>query len=162
MQITTDKVVSCHYRLSETDGVPFEDSHAGNPVLYLHGHHGMLPGLEKALEGKSAGDNFSATLAPKEAYGERREQAPQRVSMKHLINKPAGQLKPGMAVHLNTTEGAREAVIIKVGLKNIDVDANHPLAGKTLTFEVKVIDVRDATEEEIAHGHAHGVGGHQH
>lgn len=160
MQITKDTVVSFHYKLSEPGGEPFEDSHNGHPVLYLHGHRGMLAGLEEALEGKQAGDSLSVTLPPEKAYGNRREGAQQRVPIKHLLTR--GKLRPGMAVQINSDQGPREATIIKVGLKNVDVDSNHPLAGKTLVFEVEVVEVREASSEEISHGHAHGAGGHQH
>ncbi len=160
MTITKDKVVSFHYRLKEEGGDIFEDSHDGNPVLYLHGHGGMLEGLAKAMEGKAAGDSFEVTLAPEQAYGQRKEGATQRVPKKHLLTK--GKLQPGQIVQVNTENGAQEALVIKVGLKNVDIDSNHPLAGKTLVFAVEIVEVRDASSEEIAHGHAHGVGGHQH
>lgn len=160
MQIATDTVVSFHYRLKEEGGEIFEDSHEGSSVLYLHGHRSMLPGLEEALDGKSAGDCFDVTVSPAKGYGERKEGAVQRVPKKHLLTK--GKLVPGMMVRLNTEQGPQEAIVLKVGLKNVDVDANHPLAGKTLIFAVEVVDVRQATAEEVSHGHAHGVGGHQH
>lgn len=160
MSITQDKVVSFHYRLKEEGGEIFEDSHDGSPVLYLHGHKSMLPGLEDALEGKAAGDSFEVTLDPDKGYGRRQEGAVQRVPKKHLLTK--GKIVPGQVVQINTEHGAQEAVVIKVGLKNVDIDANHPLAGKTLVFAVEVLEVRDATAEELSHGHAHGEGGHQH
>ncbi len=160
MQIERDRVVSFHYKLSEPGSEVFETSHDGDPVLYLHGHKGMLPGLEAAMKGKSAGDNFTATLTPQEAYGERKEGAEQRVPKKHLLTK--GKLSPGMLVQINTKNGPQEAIVRKVGLKNVDIDANHPLAGKTLTFDVEVLEVREASSDEVAHGHAHGVGGHNH
>ena len=160
MNIAQDTVVSFHYRLSEEGGDVFENSHDSDPVLYLHGHKGMLAGLEEAMTGKVAGDTFSVTLPPEKAYGPRREGAQQRVPKKHILTK--GKLVPGMIVDVNTKEGAQQAKVIKVGLKNVDIDSNHPLAGKTLTFEVEVIEVRAATTEELAHGHAHGVGGHNH
>lgn len=160
MQIVADKVVSFHYHLSEGEGEAFENSRDGDPVLYLHGRHGMLSGLEEAMAGKETGDTFTVTLSPEKAYGKRRESAQQRVPIKHLVTK--GKLKPGMVVQINTEKGAKEATVLKVGLKNVDVDSNHPLAGKTLTFAVEIVDVRDATPEELSHGHAHGVGGHQH
>lgn len=160
MPISKDSVVSFHYRLSEAEGEAFENSYDSDPILYLHGHQGMLPGLEEALEGKDAGETFSVTLNPEKAYGKRRESATQRVPIKHLLTK--GKLKPGMVVQVNSKEGAQEATVIKVGLKNVDVDSNHPLAGKTLTFEVEIVEVREASPEEISHGHAHGIGGHQH
>ncbi|NIB43987.1 peptidylprolyl isomerase [Pseudomaricurvus alkylphenolicus] len=160
MQISKDKVVSFHYRLKEEGGDIFEDSHDGNPVLYLHGHGGMLRGLESAMEERSAGDSFDVTVDPDNGYGQRKELPPQRVPKKHLVTK--GKINVGQVVHINTEKGPQEAVVVKVGLKNVDVDPNHPLAGKTLVFAVEIVDVREATEEELAHGHAHGVGGHQH
>jgi FKBP-type peptidyl-prolyl cis-trans isomerase SlyD len=100
------------------------------------------------------------TLDPKDAYGIPLESSEQRISKKHLTTK--GKLQVGMVVDINTTEGLRQATIVKVGKFNVDVDTNHPFAGKTLTFEVEIADVRDATGEELAHGHVHGAGGHQH
>lgn len=165
MIIETNKVVSFHYCLKEEgkDDV-LEDSHEGNPMVYLHGHKGMLPGVEEAMTGKQTGEDFSITLAPEDAYGEVRENAIQRVSVKHVINpgKKKVKYKAGMHVQLNTQEGPRDVVVVKAGLKSLDVDTNHPFAGKTLKFDIEVLDVRDASEEEIAHGHVHGEGGHHH
>ncbi len=160
MGIENNKVVSFHYRLSEPGGEPFEDSHGDQPMVYLHGHGDMLPGLEAELEGREAGERFSVTLPPEQAYGERREGATTRVPIKYLLQKK--NLKPGMVVAIGTEEGPRDAVIVKVGRFNVDVDTNHPLAGKTLNFDIEVIEVRDATGEELGHGHVHGPGGHQH
>ncbi|MBR9910364.1 MAG: peptidylprolyl isomerase [Gammaproteobacteria bacterium] len=160
MQISADKVVSFHYRLREEGGEVFEDSQEDGPVLYLHGHGGMLPGLEEALEGKSEGESFDVTLSPEKGYGQRKEGAVQRVAKKHLLTK--GKITPGMVVQLSTEHGPQEATVIKVGLKTLDIDGNHPLAGKSLAFSVDVLEVRDATAEEISHGHAHGAGGHHH
>jgi FKBP-type peptidyl-prolyl cis-trans isomerase SlyD len=160
MQITRDSVVSFHYKLKEEGGEELENSHGGDAVLYLHGHNSMLAGVEEAMEGKSAGDSFETIVSPDKGYGERREGDVQRISKKHLLNK--GKITPGMVVQINTKHGPEDAVVIKVGLKNVDVDANHPLAGKTLVFDIEVTDVREATADEVSHGHAHGVGGHQH
>ena len=164
MLIGADKVVTFHYRLSESGQEVVENSRDDQPVVYLHGHGGMLAGLESALTGKQAGDQFTVTLSPEMAYGLRRDDAVQRISVKHVMNP--GNMKvtyrPGMVVQVNTDQGPREVTVIKAGLKTIDVDTNHPMAGKTLKFEVEVVDVRDASEEEIAHGHVHGVGGHHH
>jgi len=157
-----------HYQLSEPDQEIIEDSRGDkgdrDPVVFLHGHNGMLKGLEEAMLGKQKNDQFTITLPPEQAYGAVQENAQQRVSIKHIVNpsKKKIKYKPGMVVHVNTANGPREVVVVKVGLKNIDVDANHPLAGKTLTFDLEILDVRDASAEEIAHGHVHGVGGHQH
>lgn len=162
MLIEVDKVVAFHYRLSEPGQAVFEDSNKGTPAVYLHGHHGMLPGLEEALAGKQAGDRFSVTLSPEQAYGQRRDDAIQRVSIKHVTSRGVRKFKPGMVVQVNTEHGPRDVMVVKAGLKTLDVDTNHPLAGKTLVFDIDVVNVRDATVEELAHGHVHGEGGHQH
>jgi len=164
MLIEDNKVVSFHYCLSEDGKDVLEDSHTGNPMVYLHGHKGMLPGVEDAMTGKQAGDNFSITLEPEKAYGTIQENAIQRVSIKHVINpgKKKVKYKAGMKIQLNTQEGPRDVMIVKAGLKNLDVDTNHPFAGKVLKFDLEILDVRDASEEEIAHGHVHGEGGVNH
>lgn len=164
MQITADKVVSFHYRLSETGGELLETSYDAEPTLYLHGHSGLLAALEEALEGKQAGDKVSVSLTPEQGYGLRQEGATQRIPIKHLLGyeKIKNKLKPGVKVAVNTQHGPWEAVVLKVGKFNVDIDSNHPLAGKHLDFELEVVAVRDATADELAHGHAHGVGGHQH
>lgn len=163
MQINADKVVSFHYRLRENDEL-LESSYEGEPTLYLHGHSNLLPALEEAFTGKSGGEQFTVELNPEQAYGLRKEGATQRIPIKHLHNYAAlkNKLKPGMRVAVNTEHGPWEATVVKVGKFNVDIDSNHPLAGKTLTFEIEVVSVREATDEELAHGHAHGVGGHQH
>lgn len=160
MNISDNKVVQFHYTLKDESGTEVESSHEGDPVAYLHGHKNMIVGLEKALTDKAAGDKFTATVSPEEGYGERDENATQRVPVKHL--QGAKKWKPGMTAVVQTEQGARQVTVIKAGRFMVEVDINHPLAGKTLTFDVEVVDVRDATEEEIDHGHAHGVGGHQH
>lgn len=162
MQITKDAVVAFHYRLSEPDVGPIEESHAGEPMLYLHGHGGLLAALEKALEGRSAGDSFAVTLTPEEAYGRRDENARQRIPKSHVVGGKGAVFRPGMAVRVNTAGGPRAATVVKVGLKMLDVDTNHPLAGRTLHFDIEVVSVREAHEDEVAHGHAHGAGGHAH
>ena len=164
MQITADKVVSFHYDLSEVGGESLESSRDAEPALYLHGHNNILPRLEEALEGKAIGEKVEVELTPEQGYGLRREGAVQRIPIKHLHNHEAlkNKIKVGSKVLVNTQHGPWEAVVLKVGKFNVDVDSNHPLAGKTLNFAIEVVDIRDATTEELAHGHAHGVGGHQH
>lgn len=163
MLIEQNKVVTFHYRVREPGQEVIEDSHVDNdPAVYLHGHEGMVKGLEEALAGRKAGDTFSVTLTPEQAYGHRSEEAVQRISVKHVVGGKKTQYRPGMVVQVNTSHGPREVVVIKAGLKTIDVDTNHPLAGKTLEFDIEVVDVRDASAEEIAHGHVHGEGGHHH
>ncbi|AJD48743.1 peptidyl-prolyl cis-trans isomerase [Isoalcanivorax pacificus W11-5] len=159
MQIENGKVVSFHYQLFGEDGSLIEKTE-DQPTLYLHGASNMISGVEQALAGRAAGEHFEITLSPEQAYGERKEEMTQRVSAKYL--RHAGKLRPGMQVPVQTDEGQRWVTVLKVGLKTVDVDANHPLAGRTLRFVIDVVDVRDATQEEISHGHAHGPGGHHH
>jgi FKBP-type peptidyl-prolyl cis-trans isomerase SlyD len=121
----------------------------------------LIPGLEKALAGREAGERFEVVVAPAEAYGDRREDFTQRVPKKYF--RDADHLKPGMTTVLSTKEsGQRQVTVRKIGSSVVDVDLNHPLAGKTLTFDIEIVDVRDATPEEIAHRHVHGAAGHAH
>jgi len=160
MAIAKDTVVQFHYTLKDADGTVIEASHGNEPMAYLQGHGNIIPGLEEEMQGKEVGAEFTVTVAPEKAYGQRDETAIQRIPVKHL--QGAKKWKKGMVAHVETEQGQRQVTVIKVGKFMVDVDANHPFAGKELTFEVKVEDVRDATAEEIQHGHAHGIGGHQH
>ena len=160
MQVMKDRVVQFNYQLHGSDGTLIESSDGGDPVAYLHGHQNIIQGLENGLEGAKSGDKLSLTLPPEEAYGQRKEGSIQRIPIKHLHTRK--NLKPGMVVHVQTDEGTREVVILKVGRFNIDADLNHPLAGRTLTFEIEIVGVREATAEELEHKHAHGKGGHSH
>ncbi|MDF2180378.1 peptidylprolyl isomerase [Aliiglaciecola sp. CAU 1673] len=160
MQISKDKVVQFHYEVKDLKGEELDSSRDGQPIYYLHGHENIMPALEQAMEGKSAGDKLSLTLEPKDAYGEYEEGAEQRVSVKHLVG--ADKWKPGMLALVNTEHGQRQVKVKKVGKFMVTVDLNHPLAGQTLTFDLEVLDVRDASAEEIEHGHVHGEGGHHH
>ncbi|MFO6422351.1 peptidylprolyl isomerase [Motilimonas sp. KMU-193] len=157
--IEKNTVVQFSYELTDADGTLLETSN-GQPIAYLHGQNNMLAGIEAALEGKAQGDEVKVTLAPKDSYGERQEDALQRIPVKHL--QGANKWQPGMIAQVNTDNGPRQVTVVKVGKFMITVDTNHPFAGKTLTFDMKVTGVRPATEEEIAHKHAHGEGGHQH
>ncbi len=160
MKIQKDCVVTFHYSLCSLEGEEVESSRGAEPMAYLHGHNNILRALERALEGRAAGDSFTVQLEPEEAYGRRREDAVQRVPIKHLLTR--GKLRPGQAIKINAEQGPRDATIIKVGRFNVDVDTNHPLAGMSLAFNISVDDVRAATNEELAHRHAHGPGGHAH
>lgn len=159
MQISNNSVVQFHYTLSDANG-EIESSHKHDPILYLHGQPGLIDGLVEALEGHQAGDSFSVTLTADKAYGPRLDDAIQKVQVKRL--QGAKKWKPGMIAVIETEQGPRQVTIVKVGLSQAEVDSNHPLAGKDLTFAIEVLDVREATEEELAHGHAHGAGGHHH
>lgn len=160
MQIDNGTVVSFLYTLSDTAGSTIETNRDGDPAVYLHGAKNVVPKLEAAFAGKTAGDHFELTLTPLDAYGERRDNAIERVPAKYL--KHAGKLTAGLAVQLNTKEGVTLVTVVKVGKFSVDVDTNHPLAGQALNYAIDIVDVRAATDEEKAHGHAHGVGGHQH
>ncbi len=160
MNIENKKVVSFHYTLSNQQGEQIESSRDREPMVYLHGSGNIIPGLEKAMAGKAAGDQFEVTVRPADAYGERDENGIQRIPAKHF--KQADRLEVGQPVILHTQQGQMQVTVVKVGRFNIDVDRNHPLAGQTLSFDVEVTDIRDATEEEIEHGHAHGPGGAHH
>ncbi|WJG07816.1 peptidylprolyl isomerase [Aliiglaciecola sp. LCG003] len=160
MTISKDKVVQFHYRINDLENHELESSFKHDPAAYLHGHNNMMVGIEKALEGKQQGDEFSVELPAADTFGEFKENAQQRISIKHL--QGSDKWAPGMTAVLQTENGAMEVTIVKVGKFMATVDTNHPLAGRALKFDLKVVDVRNATEEEIAHGHAHGVGGHHH
>ena len=160
MQVKDQKVVDFHYTLTNEQGQTVESSREREPLSYLHGAGNIIPGLEKAMAGHTAGDRFEVKVQPEEGYGERREANVQRIPLKRLGNIP--KPRPGQILGLQTQQGPMQVTVLKVGRFNIDVDANHPLAGQVLTFDVEIIGVRDATEEEMSHGHAHGPGGHQH
>lgn len=160
MPIEKNQVVLFHYSVSDEQGNVVETSRDGEPNAYLHGHGGIIKGLEEALEGRDAGETFSVTVPPEKGYGPRKPDAVQRVPIKHL--RGARRWKPGMIAQVQTEQGPRHVVIAKVGHKFADVDTNHPMAGRTLTFDIEVIEVRDAEPEEISHGHVHGPGGHHH
>ena len=160
MQITDNTVVYFHYTLKNESGDTVETSVDGEPSAYLHGAANILPGLEKALGGKSAGDSVEVTLPPEQAYGPRQADRVQRIPVKHLIYK--GKLRPGLTVQVNTADGRRPATVVKAGKFSADIDTNHPLSGQTLTFNIDIVELREATAEERAHRHVHGPGGHQH
>jgi len=160
LDIATDTVVSFHYKLRDENGEELESSRGGDPAAYLHGHGNIIPGLEDAMNGKATGESFSVTVPAAEAYGERDPYKLQRVPVKHLVYR--GKLAPGMVVQLNTEHGLRAVTVLKAGRHSADIDTNHPLAGKALTFDIEVVEVRAASEEEIEHGHVHGPGGHHH
>ncbi len=161
MTIAQHKVVTIHYEVSDSDSDEVIDSSENSePMTYLHGARNIIPGLEQALEGKSEGDELEVTIPPAEAYGERSEDRIQQVPMEAF--QGMDKVEPGMAVTAQTEQGQINLVVTAVENDVVTVDANHPLAGKSLKFKVTVEQVRDASEEELAHGHVHGPGGHHH
>jgi FKBP-type peptidyl-prolyl cis-trans isomerase SlyD len=159
MKIEKDHVVRLHYTVAEAGGEAIESSRDREPLAVLIGHNAIIPGLEAALLGRAAGDTFDVTVTPDEAYGERRPGLVQRIPRKHFKNQ---KLSPGMQIVVPTQMGPRPVTVEKIGLSVVDVDLNHPMAGKSLTFNVDVVDVREATAEEKEHGHVHGEGGVEH
>ena len=160
LNVGPDSVVYFHYFLRNEAGEQLETSRGGEPSAYLHGAGNIIPGLESAMVGKAAGDVFSVTVAPEQAYGQHHPGRVQRVPVKHLLC--SGKPRAGMVARLNTEDGQVPVTIIKLGRHSADVDTNHPLAGQPLAFDIEILEVRRATPEEISHGHVHGPGGHHH
>jgi len=161
MTIAQHKVVTIHYKVTEVaSGEVIDSSEGGAPMTYLHGAQNIIPGLEQALEGKQVGDEFEVTVAPADAYGDYSDERIQQVP--HEAFQGVEKVEPGMAFTAQTEHGPINLIVTEVDEETVTVDANHPLAGKSLSFSVKVESVRDASEEEAAHGHVHGEGGHQH
>lgn len=160
MQIAKDTVVSIDYTLTDPQGTLLDSSEGRDPLAYLHGARNIIPGLEKALEGKQAGDSVEVTVEPAEGYGERDDNLQQEVPKEMF--EGVDQVQAGMQFQAQTPAGAQVVTVKDVQDQTVTVDANHPLAGVTLNFKVEVRDVRDAKAEELEHGHPHGPEGHQH
>ena len=160
MKIAANKVVSMHYTLTNDRGETLDSSRGHEPLAYLHGAGNIIPGLEKALEGKQAGDKLQVHVKPAEGYGERDDALIQAVPRRMF--KGLGDLKVGMRLHAQGDRGARVVRITHVAGDMVTVDGNHELAGQALNFDVEITEVRDASAEELQHGHVHGPGGHHH
>lgn len=160
MIIAKESVVTMHYTLKNEAGEVLDTSAGREPLVYLHGVGGLISGLEKELEGKQANDKLNAVIPPEEAYGSRRDDLLRVVSKEGFQGEEA--LVEGMRVQLETDRGPAVAVVSGIEGESVTLDLNHPLADVTLHFEVEVLNVREAEVEEIAHGHVHGEGGHQH
>lgn len=157
--ITKNTVVEIEYRLTNSDGNIIDSSEGYGPLAYLHGNDNLIPGLEAALEGKCLGDELEVTVAPADGYGERDEDLV-RVVARDRFDVAGDELEVGMQFQAETEHGIRVFTITEVGSDAVKVDGNHPLAGETLQFWVKVVGLRAASPEEIAHGHVHGPGHH--
>ncbi len=160
MDISADRVVTIHYTLKDDSGTVLDSSSGGEPLAYIQGHGNLIAGLEKALEGKQGGHHMKVSIAPAEGYGVRDEALIQRVPRRTLPN--AGQIRKGMQFQARADGGMRMFTVTAVMGDMVTLDGNHPLADKTLHFDVQVVDVRAATAEEMEHGHVHGPGGHHH
>ena len=160
MKIETNKVVTIDYTLKNAAGQIIDSSEGDEPLAYLHGNGNLVPGLEKALEGLSAGDAIQVVVPPAEGYGERDEAKVGEAPLSAF--EDVGEIKPGMQFEAEGPEGSEMVTVISVADDVITLDGNHPLAGETLHFDVTVREIREATEEELEHGHAHGPEGHGH
>jgi len=160
MKIENNKVAEINYTLKDKDGNVMDASN-GQPLAYLHGNGNLIPGLEKELEGKEVSDKFTVTIPAAEAYGERNDALVQTGVPKEMF-QGVDNLEVGMRFEAQTEQGMHSVEITDINDEGVTVDGNHPLAGQDLTFDIEVMAVRDATEEELEHGHAHSAGGHQH
>jgi FKBP-type peptidyl-prolyl cis-trans isomerase SlyD len=158
MAIDTDSVVSIHYTLKDDTGTVLDRSEAGEPLAYLHGHGNLIPGLEQELTGKNSGDELTVTVPAAQGYGEYDERLVQSVPRRSL--RGIKEVKVGMRLHAQSAEGTQALTVTKILGDMVTLDGNHPLAGKSLHFDVRIEEVRAATEEELSHGHVHGPHGH--
>jgi FKBP-type peptidyl-prolyl cis-trans isomerase SlyD len=156
MQVNKNKVVSIHYTLKDKEGNVIDTSSGSEPLNYLHGNGNLIPGMEEGLEGKDVGDKLDLVISPEKGYGIRNDDLIQKVPRSAF-----GSQKVEKGMEFNTESG-HSVVVTHVGLDSVTVDANHPLAGIDLYFSVEILDVRNATDDEIDHGHVHGPEGHHH
>ena len=160
MKIEQNKVGAIHYTLTNDTGEIVDSSQGKEPLFYIHGFGNLIPGLEKELEGKVTGDSFSTSIEAADGYGDRREELIQEVPKSNF--KDVEAIEAGMQFQAQGPEGAQAVTVTGVNEEIVTVDANHPLAGQTLHFQVEITEVRDASQEELDHGHVHGPGGHEH
>ena len=160
MQVQKNKVVAIDYKLTDAKGAMIDSSENHGPLTYIQGIGNLIPGLEKELEGKKTGDNLKVTIAAKDGYGERNDSLCQVVPRSQFESTEG--LEVGMQFEVETEQGELVVSVTKIEGENVTVDGNHPLAGVELHFDVTIKSIRDASAEEIAHGHVHGEGGHHH
>ncbi|MEO5828990.1 MAG: peptidylprolyl isomerase [Rhodanobacter sp.] len=160
MQIAQNSVAAFHYTLTDDEGQVIDSSAGRDPLTYLHGKGHIVPGLEKQMEGRVVGDKFDAHVTPEEGYGVHHPEMMQQVPREAF--QGVEDIQPGMQFQGSGPEGQINVTVSKIEDGVVYIDANHPLAGKTLHFAIEVTDVREASEEELQHGHVHGAGGHHH
>ncbi len=161
MQVSEQKVVTMNYEVADDQGQLIDRSEEGGPLAYIHGNGQLIPGLESALEGRGKGDKVAVDVPPEQGYGERDEEGVQTVARNQFDDSV--EIEVGMQFEAqDEDEGHQIVTVVAVDSENITLDTNHPLAGKNLCFEVEILDVRDASAEELSHGHVHGPGGHDH
>lgn len=162
MTITKNKVALIHYTLKDESGEVLDSSEGREPLAFIQGIGNIIEGLEEKLEGKTVGDRIETSISPEKAYGLRSEENVHIVPLSSFQADGDEKLVEGMQVRVETNEGVSLADVAKIDGEEVTLDLNHPLAGETLHFTVEVVDVRDASKEELEHGHAHGPGGHHH
>lgn len=162
MTVTKNKVVLIHYTLKDDTGEVLDSSEGREPLAFIQGIGNIIPGLEEKLEGKATGDKLETVIGPEKAYGIRSEDNVHIVPLQSFEADGDEKLEVGMQVRVETNQGISLADVAKIDGEEVTLDLNHPLAGETLHFNVEVVDIRDATKEELDHGHAHGPGGHHH
>ena len=161
MQISEQKVVTMNYEVVDDQGQLIDRSEEDSPLAYIHGTGQLIPGLETALEGRGKGDKVAVEVPPEQGYGERDEEGVQTVARNQFDDSV--EIEVGMQFEAqDDDEGHQIVEVTAVDGENITLDTNHPLAGKNLRFDVEILDVRDASAEELSHGHVHGPGGHDH
>jgi FKBP-type peptidyl-prolyl cis-trans isomerase SlyD len=159
LMIGKNAVVAINYTLTDDQGEVMDTSEGRGPLMYLHGAGNLIAGLEKELEGKSSGQSFKASISPADAYGES-DPAMIQVVPREMF-RGVDNIEPGMGFTAQGPDGGQQRIVVTaVEGDQVTVDANHPMAGKTLHFDVEIVSVRDASAEEIAHGHVHD--GHEH
>jgi len=159
MQISKHKVVSMDYTLTDDQGTVIDTSKGREPLAYIQGIGNIIPGLEAALEGRTEGESVAVRVEPEQGYGERDETL-LRVVPRNLFD--VEEIQAGMQFHAQSEQGTEVVTVVSVTDEEVSVDSNHPLAGVALNFDVTIVEVRDASEEELSHGHVHGPGGHDH
>ena len=161
MRISEQKVVTMNYEVADDQGQLIDRSEEGGPLAYIHGNGQLIPGLETALEGRGKGDKIAVDVPPEQGYGERDEEGVQIVARNQFDDSV--EIEVGMQFEAQDDDDEHQIVTVAaVDGENITLDTNHPLAGKNLRFKVEILDVRDASTEELSHGHVHGPGGHDH
>lgn len=160
MQIAENSVASFHYTLTDDAGQVIDSSAGREPLTYLHGSGQIVPGLEKVMSGRQAGDQFQVEVSPEEGYGVRHAELEQEVPREAF--QGVEDIQPGMQFQGRGPQGTINVTVTKIENDKVFIDGNHPLAGQTLHFAIEVTDVRPASAEELAHGHVHGEGGHHH
>jgi FKBP-type peptidyl-prolyl cis-trans isomerase SlyD len=157
MKIAENKVVVLHYAVSDSDDTLIDSSYDHSPLSVIQGSHYLIPGLEEALTDHVTGDKFEVEVTAEQAYGQRFDEYVQTVPK--AMFESVEDLAVGSQLRATTDDGEQTVIVIDVTDDEITVDGNHPLAGIDLKFDVEILEVRDATEDELAHGHVHGEGG---